>query len=426
MTHEEWIADKLHESGNDSTLVKKKYEDFTAATGSEMNESSYSRLVDRMRVAMKIAMSKVKGGPFVSREVRGPDLTVTTRSHEIRTLEELLAYTRTDLEKYYVRDHVINSWGSEKNENFQVKAFLKEISPEVKSQREELDSMLEAMKASAPDYPRLSYPHLDSEYMLEIAIFDHHLGQLAWGKETMGEDYDVDIARNLALHAVDHMLKKADKYNISRILLPVGSDFFNVNSSLNTTYAGTPQSEDDRWMKTFTTGRKLWVDIIEQCRLVAPVDVIIVPGNHDFERAYYLGEAIQCWFNKTDDVNVDNSPPLRKYYEWGKNMIAFTHGDKEIKGAFPALLASEMKEMWARTTYREIHKGHLHTAKATAFQVLDSQFAVKEIILPSLVSRDDWHAGKGYLSRRESVAYVWSREFGKVASYFYRPEMSGM
>ena len=149
--------------------------------------------------------------------------------------------------------------------------------------------------------------------------------------------------------------------------------------------------------------------------------VKVIPGNHDEERVFYLGVALECWFHNADMVTIDNSPPLRKYFEWGKCLIGFTHGDREAKGTLINIMATEQPLPWSRTKYREWHKGHLHRAKAQAFQILDEERGVREWILPSLMAIDDWHAGKGYSALRESVGMIWNKEKGKTDIFMYHP-----
>lgn len=358
--------------------------------------------------------------PNIITEADGPNLNIVSKSTDIRTLEQLLAYTRVDLSIWEVQKHTVNMWGNEDNPNFQVKAWLKKRDDTV-NMRDEIEEFKADAKKYAPKYPKIKYEKKDSGNLLEISIFDHHFGQLSWGDETGGSHYDIKIAERLALDAVSSVLSDAAHYNIERILLPVGNDFFNVNGMLNTTVAGTPQSEDDRWKKTFTNGRRLWVKIIEMCMQVAPVDVLIIPGNHDEERVYYLGETLYAWFNNCEDVSVDNGPHNRKIYEWGKCAIGFTHGDKEVKGTLVNIMSTTWPMIWARTKYREWHKGHLHAAKAHAFQILDEFHGVREWVLPSLVALDDWHAGKGYSALRQTMAMIWNKERGNRHIITYRP-----
>ena len=287
---------------------------------------------------------------------------------------------------------------------------------------DDIEQLKDDAKDYMPEYPvikRMDRPK--SGNLFEISLFDHHFGRLVWGEETDGANYDVSTSRKMGIDSVAYMLRRAAEVNVDKILLPIGNDFFNVDRLEQTTSRGTPQSEDERWKKTFTAGRKLWIEIIEMCLRVAPVEVKIIPGNHDEERSFYLGDALECWFDHADEVTIDNTPTGRKYVEWGKCLIGFTHGDKEVKGSLINIMATERPLEWSRTKYREWHKGHLHMAKATAFQVLDEERGVREWILPSLVATDDWHYGKGYSTLRESMGMIWNKDNGKTDIFMYHP-----
>jgi len=375
----------------------------------------------RYRFLDKSPPKNTTGGVRILREAEGPNLNIVAESHEIRTLEQLLAYCRVDLGAWTVTRHIVNMWGGPDNPNFQVKAWLTlrgGVDP-----KEELADLIADAKQYAPKYPRLhAKARPKSGNMLELALFDHHFGQLSWGKETRGGNYDVKIAARLAIDAVDYLLTRASEVGIDKIVVPIGNDFFNVNSAANTTVAGTPQSEDVRWKKTYVLGRRLWVKIIERCLLLAPVEIKCVLGNHDGERSFYLTDALNCWFHKAPEVAVDNNPAERKYLEWGRCFIGWTHGNEEKKGTLVNIMATERPLEWSRTTYREWHKGHLHAAKAEAFQILDEDRGVRERVLPSLVAIDDWHAKKGYSALRESVAMVWNKDRGLTDEFYYHPE----
>ena len=68
---------------------------------------------------------------------------------------------------------------------------------------------------------------------------------------------------------------------------------------------------------------------IDRLRPIAPVQVVMVTGNHDTQRLYYLGDVLEAWFRNTKDVAVDNSPRQRKYFRYHGNLIGFTHGHNE-------------------------------------------------------------------------------------------------
>ncbi len=340
---------------------------------------------------------------------------------DVKTLDELLAICKVDLTKWEVERKVLNKWASASKDDkgkvtvtpmFQVKAFLKK-----RKGLDDANMILDFFKKEIACIEPKSFPEMNrakGKYMMEISIPDLHLGKLAWSEETGYDNYDSKEAVRLYKEAVYDLIKKAPSSNLETILLPIGNDFFNVDNHNSTTTAGTPQCEDSRWQKTFTMGCKLLTEVIEYLSGIANVDVVIVQGNHDYERSFYLGEYISAWFKKSAQVRVHNGPTLRKYIMYGKNLIGFTHGNEEKLGNLPLLMATEAKAEWASTEFREIHLGHLHTEQLKEIQ------GVKVRHLPSLCGTDAWHSKKGYVGNlRSAQAFLYSEDRGLEAMYYY-------
>lgn len=260
----------------------------------------------------------------------------------------------------------------------------------------------------------------DRAVTLEISLPDPHYGLRAWGEEA-GEDWDSDICARVFMAAVEDLLERADKaHRIDRVLFVTGNDFFNVNSMLNTTAKGTPQDEDDRYRKTFKEGRELLTRAIDTCRTVADVDVVVVPGNHDEERAFYLGHALECLYMKDSHVNVDNGPEEHKVVRIGDSLVGLTHGDKGSFQRLPLLMATNWADLWAQTSYHCWQLGHLHTAKQTTFSPSTTQDGVHIRWLPSLCPSSSWSAASGYIPYRMGIGILWGDK-GPIGELVHRP-----
>jgi predicted phosphodiesterase len=350
--------------------------------------------------------------------------TITTRSADITTLEELLEYSQVDLRVWRVKRHIVNSWevtmgagtsGSGKPRtftNYQVKAWLERWEDE--SPALVVERYLEDIQNHTPRYPKKT-PKVRNGRLAVLSVPDLHLGLLAWGRETGSLNYDSKIAERLFIAAVDYLLEAIKVYRISKILFVMGNDYFNSNSAANITYAGTPQHEDDRWQKTFTRGRRMAVEGTDRCLSLAPVDIIVVPGNHDYERAFFLGEVLDAWYRKCKNVDVDNSPLQRKYYAYGSVLLGLTHGKTPKLDKLPLIMADEASELWGAAAYREILTGHTHGDRATEIR------GVRVRTLPSLCPVSAWAAEEGYRNMQEAQAHVWDPEYGKVATVHYHP-----
>lgn len=304
-----------------------------------------------------------------------------------------------------------------KEDLWQVKAIFVKNKGKIESDnlRQEL---LDEIKKHSIVYPKIKYKQIDKDKALfQVNIFDLHFGKHSWEDET-GENFDIHIARDIYLNCVSQLLSYANPYSIEKILLPVGNDFFNVDSRLNVTSNGTPQSEDTRWQKTFKRGRQLIISAVDMLTQIAPVDIIVIPGNHDFERTFYLGDALECWYHSHPNVNVDNRPTSRKYYQYGKNLIGFTHGKDEKIDDLPLLMASEVPQMWSDTKYREWHLGHVHHQKVMKWLSTKEFKGTTVRFMRSLTPNDAWHFQKGFVGQiRAGEGFVWGKDNGIISQF---------
>lgn len=351
--------------------------------------------------------------------------SVSTR---IKSLDDLIDNCNIDLDEWEVERHIINKWevGSKNSDGtivveplFQVKAFLKKKSLIFNRDRFRQD-LIDDINSIAPFIPsNIEDTELEHPCLLEICAFDLHWGKLAWAEET-GDNYDTKIAKTRFFDAIDKLLARASSFNIERIVFPIGNDFFNSDYShpYSRTTAGTPQEEDLRWQKTFREGRKLLFEGIERLRQFAPVDVVVVPGNHDFERSFYLGDSLEGWYSHVQDVTVNNDASTRKYYKYGECLIGYTHGDNEKVADLPMLMAVEKSKEWAETKYREFHLGHFHSKKEIKYQSTKETAGVVLRWMRSLSGTDSWHAKKGYKGAIQSAeAFVWKKDEGIVGNF---------
>lgn len=346
----------------------------------------------------------------------------------IKTTEELIKYANIDMTKWKITKQVLNRWGNFDNSNYQIKVWLSLI--EDFNSKKEFDYWINLFEKKVLEYETKKIIPIEFNYdikkinvMLEITLVDHHLGQLSWGKETGYGNYDIKIARRLYMDAVKYLIIQVNQYNIEEILFIIGNDFFNVNSYSNTTLKGTPQDEDCRWQKSFNYGVDLFIEVIDFLKTLSPkIHVKQIPGNHDFERIYYAGAFLKAYYRNDSQVFIDNEPKSRKYYLYGKNLIGFTHGDNIRKmDRLIALMPLEVKEYWALSNNREWHTGHCHHETKKILILDTEETGVKVRTLSTLVEPDAWHALHGFVSDRQSQAFVWHKEKGQIAEFKYRP-----
>ena len=245
----------------------------------------------------------------------------------------------------------------------------------------------------------------ERNYMLEVAICDLHLGKLCWHPET-GSNYDYKIARKAYMEVIDDIYCRAKDKGIEKILFVCGSDFFHYDTIQVTTTAGTPQDSDLRWHKLYAIGTQMLVESIDKLSTIAPVEVLGIPGNHDKQTVFYAKHYLSGWYKDSDRVVVSDNLRTRTYIEYGKNLLGFSHGDKEGKRIFEAMHV-ETPAAWARTKHHEFHLGHYHHEKS------EEKSGVVVRHLSSFTGTDAFHFERGYVgAKRKCQSFLWDKERG--------------
>jgi hypothetical protein len=359
----------------------------------------------------------------------------TIEGSSVRTLKDLIKYFEVDLEIWEVDRVIANKWevgakvGPKDNLHiettplFQIKAYLKKKSQpilDLKKLREELITELPKYQLWVSTN-HSSYTKKPDSSLLSINIFDLHYGKLGWHEET-GENYNHDIAEQRFFSAIEDLINKTSSFDIDKILFPVGNDFFNsdIDVPYSMTTGGTPQTNDSRYQQLFREGRKMLVSAINRLSTIAPVEVKTISGNHDTQRIFYLGDVLEVAFENNKNVSVDNSPRFRKYFQYERNLIGLTHGDKEKPADLPLIMANEVPKLWAETHYREWHLGHEHHKKIISHKSEEDFKGVNVKYMRSLSGPDSWHYGKGFVgSIKGAEAFVYDKEEGLVSSVYH-------
>lgn len=364
------------------------------------------------------------------------DVSVNNVPFEVKSLEDLLAACEVDTSAWEVLSWQCKKWDLgikntdnkiETKELYSVSAKFKALKAETNATLQK-DIIVKELFESAPSMDLLnSYSYFmdalegfnaanDKQFLLEISIPDLHIGKLAHREES-GEDYDIKIAVNRYKKAVTDLLSRVNLKQVSKILLPIGNDIIQVDSSKNTTTAGTPVDTDGRYFKIIRAVKDLLIQTITDLAVIAPVDVVVIPGNHDMESSFLLGEIIDAYFHNAQYINVYNSPSLRKYYQFGEVGMLFTHGDKEKHANLGMIFAAENPKLWADTKYRFIKLGHLHHNKKVEYISTQEFLGFQLQILPSLSGNDSWHKNKGFLSLKQAKSFLYHPTQGMIGEF---------
>jgi len=245
-----------------------------------------------------------------SEDYKADSGVLESKSYRVTSLDSALKHFKVDTKLWEVDRYVINKWeigAKDANKELHIKPLI-QVKVWIKRKEgniaEAINTLIKDLTKKAPVYPTIKLKKFNKErFMYEIALADLHYAMYAW-KEEVGSNYDIDIADEIYKNAVDDLLMKAQGFPIELIALPTGNDFFHSDNLFNTSTKGTALDIDSRWQKAFTRGHRLLISVIDRLSTIAPVCVPMVPGNHDVERLFYLGEVLNAYYSKTKHVDI--------------------------------------------------------------------------------------------------------------------------
>ena len=421
VSKEELIADMKTLIGQYTKVTR----DFYRSQGS-FSEAAWSKHFPTFKSFIEAAVGNTtptEAAKYIFTDTTGEILLDKTTIH---TLGELLEYCKVDLSIWKVERFIVNKWEmgytrgpqvdktAHTKELYQVKATLVK-KEEIVAARQELEDLKTLYKESAHWPKVIVKSDTTTGNSLELLVPDLHAGKFAWGRETGHQDYDTPTAIATYERAIETLLSRAKGYRFDEIVLGVGNDLLNSDDYNSQTTKGTLVNSDTRYQKTYKAVREMLVRTIEKLRgRCARVVVKVIPGNHDAQSTFTLGDSLECYFHNYSDVLIDNEPSPHKFYRWGRVLLGFCHGDKGKKSDYGLWMATERSQDFGETLFREIHIGHTHGLK------VDEKFGVRVRTFAALCPPDAWHASEHFTSNlRQAEAIVWNKTDGRVAEFIH-------
>ena len=235
--------------------------------------------------------------------------------------------------------------------------------------------------------------HISGETMLEIPLFDMHVGVADF---------------NYYAEALSDILGIVSSRNYDEINILIGQDVLHNNDFRGHTAKGTdiqkinfPQAWADAW--------RFFRILIDAALEHSPrVKLHYSKGNHDECAAWCLYKALEAQYPQCES---DDSLAPRKCIFWRGCFIGFGHCEyaKQNAKLFQNFVLDFPKE-FAAAKVREIHSGHLHR------ESIDDGMMVRR--LPSGVPTDEWSSNNGYTgAHKRFMLFEWAENRLKASYY---------
>lgn len=286
--------------------------------------------------------------------------------------------------------------------------WIKTRSDDDEATTQALIDAIKAVFAEAPRVKPVKAPAKSNADLLTVyPIGDHHVGMHSWAEET-GSDYDLKIAEDLLIGAMERLVGSAPPSELA-IINDVG-DYFHINDKTNRTPAsGHILDTDSRYSKIVRVGVKVLRRCVDMALTKhARVILEIKPGNHNPDAYVVLQVALGMLYENEPRVTVTQSPAWYTYFRFGKCLIGFTHGDKSKMEGLGEVMAADRPKDWGDTLHRYWYTGHIHSRK-----VLEGKGWTVESFR-TLAPGDGYAIGAGYRSGRDMNAIVLDKEYGEV------------
>jgi len=253
-------------------------------------------------------------------------------------------------------------------------------------------------------------------------LTDHHFGKIAFSYK--GDSWSLNEARDVWNAAIDYYIDQVKGENITRIIFPVGNDLLHTNSDMNTTKRGTQMEVSNAFANLYAYVRDVVTASVMRLSEIAPVEVVIVQGNHDEDAVLRLGDYLEGMFYGSNLVKVNNKKYRRKYTKFGACGIGFTHGEKvkprDLHGAF----SNDMPSIFSAAKYRYFFVGHLHKNAGSTFATYDERrdeyMGTQIEVCPSLCPTDRWHFDMNFTgNQRSSKAVLFHKDKGRVQELYF-------
>lgn len=237
--------------------------------------------------------------------------------------------------------------------------------PQDDAQESILDKLSDAF-ANIPAYEPRPYYGRDNDLLTVYPLYDIHAGMLAWGRETGGQDYDLDLFKQDILAGIEDVARRSP--DAAEALVIFGGDTIHVDDHSNETPASHhKQDADGRFEKIADVTIEAVAHAVEALLdKHARVRVLVLRGNHDEASHIILKAALKQRYRLSTRVIFE--PCVRDIFwmKHGKSLIFAHHGDKMPPQRL-CMIAADQCPHWSDTRFRVALTGHKHSLKVQDF-----------------------------------------------------------
>ena len=273
---------------------------------------------------------------------------------------------------------------------------------------------------------KYTVPKMESKhYNVVVGMTDLHYLKLA--VDDFGQIvYDREIARNKLFETQKDLIAQIALYGKpEKFTVIAGSDGIHIDNPLQTTTQGTnlANSTDGEWHIEIGNYIDIQCDYIDLFANIAPVDVIVVPGNHSKNTDYLIGAFLKKYYEKINNSVkvIQGMNSERTFVPFGnKYCLVFQHGDNvspnKMDKEIHKVIMSEAYKWGIKSTDTVFYhfSGHIHHEDSK-----DLGGNVIRITLPAVCPPDKWHTQSQYVGTTlQTLNTLIDKDRGRFATLY--------
>jgi hypothetical protein len=284
-----------------------------------------------------------------------------------------------------------------------------------------LASFFEALSSKHEPAKPIKTPTLTDETLLtQYTITDYHIGMLACGAETGGQDWDTSIATKTLLSWFEYAMDVSPDSDTA-VFCQLG-DFLHYDSMKALTPAsGHVLDADTRFFKLVDTALYIVRVIIDKLlKKHKKVVVLLAEGNHDEVSSIWLRKAFKMHYANEPRVEIIDSNSPYYYVSFGSVALFYHHGHKKPMAGVDKVFCANFPTVFGNSVYRYAHMGHYHHDKKNETELMTVEQH------RTLAASDAYAARGGYVSLRDAKVIIYNKEYGEVMRHTINPKMLGV
>lgn len=418
---DDWLSDYRLDRSYDYDKENEEYTFYDCPPSFETLEFPLSKIKEIIECYSNVIV-RGKTRNETEQEVEVPKPTVVHILKELGITHDSEPYTREEmlegnpammaaetLAKKRSRYFTEVAKGEEKAKEEDAESYRKIVSGQIEPALQAFEDL--EFGWDPPEYEH-KFSEDDDGFAVVIFVSDLHLGRRVY--RARNQPSTIDDVRQIFLKSFFELVERIENSwfpEPQKYILGIGGDFFQVDTYDETTTYGTNVLTNASTKEIIRAGTDCLWHITENLRQRAPVETMIVEGNHDRVLSYAVQDQLSKLYAGVGSIEIDESAHSRKYTTFGKNLIGMCHGFDEPTSKLPRIMSNEAASLWGDDQNRVFFFGHDHN------KMIDDSDPSGVVLVraPALAQTDQHEAKKGFIGSMLGIqSHVFHAEEGPL------------